>query len=431
MKHNLFSHTLLILSLLAAVLIYWVREFSYYYLGFLALLLGAAFLYRNLFSHRVVVIARILVGSLFIFSGFVKGVDPLGVQYILHDYMNAYNFNFMQWSALPASFFLNLLEFSVGVLLVFNIRMRVTVSIAAIMMVFFTSLTLYDAIANPVPDCGCFGKAIILTNWQTFYKNIVLDVFMIILCFSVVRLRQQYSPKKELIIFSSVVVLFLGFQYYNYKNLPCIDFLDWKVGKVLMPPKTQKVLYYSSYKNNETGEIKEFLSKDIPYSDTAFMAQWTHFENRVDDPNPPSVNITLETIQMYDGEEEREDVFSYWLSNPDFHFAIVAYDLDFTDESAITELKPLIQKCEEAFYSVVVLTASPYEKVEEFKRQHGLENIDFYYSDDTSLKGMIRANPGLMLFKESLLLGKWAPVNFPKFEDIDFENLAKKIESTK
>ena len=119
-------------------------------------------------------ISRILVGIVFVFSGFVKGVDPLGTAYRLEDYFIAFNWTFFIPLALFFSILLCTIEFVTGIMMLLNLKMKISSWVLLLMMVFFTLLTLNDAINNPVPDCGCFGDAIKLTNWQTFYKNLVL-----------------------------------------------------------------------------------------------------------------------------------------------------------------------------------------------------------------------------------------------------------------
>jgi uncharacterized membrane protein YphA (DoxX/SURF4 family) len=168
--------------------------------------------------------SRVFVGLVFIFSGFVKGVDPLGFAYKIDDYFIAYG---MQWAE-PLSTTLSVLlcafEFSLGVLLVLNVKPKLIAWLTLLIMVYFTGLTFYDALYNPVPDCGCFGDAIKLTNWQTFYKNIVLILFALLVFLQRKKFKSPYSQGVGLFLLLLVPLTFIWFSAYNYRNLPMIDF---------------------------------------------------------------------------------------------------------------------------------------------------------------------------------------------------------------
>jgi uncharacterized membrane protein YphA (DoxX/SURF4 family) len=184
--------------------------------------------YRNNFGKPIVVIARTLIGIVFIFSGFVKGVDPLGTQYQIFDYFSAYGMMWANPFAKLIAVCLIAAEMVVGVALILNIRIPFTAWITAAMMAFFTTTTLLDAtiFSDQITDCGCFGKAIKLTNWQTFFKNIVLNIWVVILFFGRYRIRNTFSLLNEFIIAMLTAVLFFGFQFYNLRYLPVIDFID-------------------------------------------------------------------------------------------------------------------------------------------------------------------------------------------------------------
>ena len=128
-------------------------------------------------------ISRLIVGMVFIFSGFVKAVDPLGSAYKFADYFTAFKLGFLEFLALPLGIFLSAFELILGLTLILGYRRKTVFQILMWFMSFFTLLTFILAIFNPVTDCGCFGDALILTNWQTFFKNVVLMVFVSILYF--------------------------------------------------------------------------------------------------------------------------------------------------------------------------------------------------------------------------------------------------------
>ncbi|MEG2665901.1 MAG: hypothetical protein RSA02_02655 [Bacteroidales bacterium] len=423
-SHWMYSYILVFFTILLSGAIFFIKEYSVLFLILLIVNIFFCFLHRKMFEHSVVSIVRTLVGALFIFSGFVKGVDPIGTQYVIYDYLEAYHLPCLLDLSLLFSFLLNLLEFTVGVALLLNVRIKFFAIIAALMMIVFTATTWYDAVANPVPDCGCFGKAVILTNWQTFYKNLVLDAFVLILLFSMGRIRYKFSMRVEIWILLLTIILFLGFQTYNYRYLPCINFLDWKVGNRMLPKNPLPVQNYLTYKNKTTGEIKEYLYTQCPFSDPQWVNEWEFVSRRDVDPNPQKMNVSI--MEKYEEEDAGEDVTRYLFSQKDFHFVIVAYDLSKMDLNGLKKMLSVMQKMEIAGYDYCVLTSSSVKEAEALKEKLGMPDLRFYYSDDTALKGMIRSNPGLLLFKDSVILGAWAWRNLPQAEEINFATLVKK-----
>ena len=210
-------------------------------------------------------IARIIVGITFIFSGFVKGIDPWGSAYKFTDYFNAMGLEWLLWAAFPLGVLLAFAEFAIGVGFLFNVFIRLCSWLALLFMIFFTGLTLWIALDNPVTDCGCFGDALILTNWETFYKNIVL----ILLAFIVFRYRNNMDDigmKKISYVLGIITVFaYIILTFYSYNHLPVFDFRPYKTGvnipeAMAIPenapqPEYENVFYYS---NKKTGEIKKF-----------------------------------------------------------------------------------------------------------------------------------------------------------------------------
>jgi len=214
------------------------------------------------------VIARVFVGLVFIFSSFVKGVDPLGTAFKITDYLTAWQFGGLSFEWLePAAPFLSMLlitlEFLVGVMLLTGSFRRFTAWLLALMMLFFTCTTLYVAISNKVYDCGCFGDAIKLTNWQTFWKNIILDIptiWIVLTC----NLRRKKRTERDTLVATFAIVLMVIFGLFNINNEPCIDFRPWKVGNQMVDmDENLKVKSYLTYRNKTTGETQEFLSEDL------------------------------------------------------------------------------------------------------------------------------------------------------------------------
>ena len=188
------------------------------------------------------VVARVVVGLVFIFSSFVKGVDPMGTSFKITEYLTAWSFFGMSfdWLVPLATFMamaLIVVEFTIGVMLLFGAFRRVSAWALVLMMLFFTFTTLFDAITNEVTDCGCFGDAIKLTNWQTFWKNVALDVPTVWI-FLTRNLRRKQRFERDVLITLFAMVAMVLFGLYNINNEPCIDFRSWKVGNQMIDLET-------------------------------------------------------------------------------------------------------------------------------------------------------------------------------------------------
>ncbi len=358
-------------------------------------------------------ISRWFVGLVFIFSGFVKGIDPLGTAFRIEDYLVAYQLNALIPFSLALSVFLCTVEFSLGLALILNIIPRISRWLLLLMMSFFTLLTFYDAIYEPVPDCGCFGDAIVLTNWQTFYKNIVLMVPTMYLLFEIRRQPRKVRPLYEWPVLCMIFFAFILFSLYNYRNLPVIDLLAWKVGNNMVPERTLPVEYYLTYRNKETGEIKEYLSPNYPFNDAAWVASWEFVSRRVVDPNPaPPINL-----QVFDSSSI--DVTESILRNPEYQFVFVAWKIEDVDSEKLVAMNDFFLKAEAAGHSFVAIANNLQSA--NLKRQELNLDYDFLLADPVELKIMLRSNPGLLLLKNGVVVDKWSYRNFPAFENLSLE----------
>ena len=365
-------------------------------------------------------ISRIIVGLLFMFSGFVKGVDPLGTAYRMTDYLEVMKIHSLVPYALTFSILLCSFEFILGFLLVTNVKLKVVSWLTLLMMTFFTIVTFFDATKNLVKDCGCFGDAVKLTNWQTFYKNIVLMIFTLLIIFGRKKIKPFFKEKTEYIIIIAASILFIWFSVYNYRNLPMLDFRAWKVGNKMMPDNPKPINYYISYKNKKTGEEKEFLSSKIPYQDTTFATNWEYTKTRQDNPNKSLLGAfaILDTANA--------DMTEQFVHNPEFQFLLAVYDVNKADKKSFEKINQFFAKAKAKNISFIILTSSPKEDITKFKKEINDPGYEYYFSDDTSLKTMIRSNPGLVLLKKALVLGQWHWRNIPDFDKLDLQKLEQK-----
>ena len=214
----------ILVALASAVGIYFLPDYHLWFLAVLLLNLLVSLVFSKRYSKSALTICRLLVGALFIFSSFTKGVDPLGTKYKVLDYLSAYGMTWLNGAAMVLAMLMILAEFLVGICLITKIFPRLAVLGATLLMLFFTGTTLFDALYNLVPDCGCFGSAIKMTNWQTFYKNLVIDAVLIPLIMNNKHLENHFGKGLQFVIGLAFAAAFLGFEIYNYRHLPVIDF---------------------------------------------------------------------------------------------------------------------------------------------------------------------------------------------------------------
>jgi len=354
---------------------------------------------------------RILVGLVFVFSGFVKGVDPLGTVYRMNDYFIAFGLPWFTTFSLYLTIFLCALEFTIGVSLLFNLWIRKTAWVLLPMMIFFTVLTFFDAVYNIVPDCGCFGDALKLTNVQTFIKNLVFMALVIPIFTWRRKYRSVLSQTGDFAILAVIITGFCLMSVQCYRHLPMIDFMGWKVGNRINKTESLPVTFYVTYKNKKTGEEKEFISPNYPWNDSTWLSEWIFKSQRVVDPNK-NQGLTLRIEDQYG-----EDFTSTVLDNPEYQFILVAYDLEKTNTEGFNRILPLFKSALKDGYSFICLTNSQYPVIRKFRMDHGTA-FDYYMSDDVVLKTMVRANPGLILIRNGVVLAKWGFRDFPEYDGV-------------
>jgi uncharacterized membrane protein YphA (DoxX/SURF4 family) len=408
--------TIILVAIISAFLIQYFEDFNLAFLLFLLFQLVVIFRYKEIFSPGMRTVSRLILGMVFLYSGFVKGVDPMGTAYRVEDYFIAFGAEWLNFSALFFSFLLNAAELVLGGMLILHVKPKLTATLVLLMMGIFTLVTLNDALNNPVPDCGCFGDALIISNWQTFYKNLVINVLVLIVFLNRKLIKQFYPDKLEWIIGFALIAIFIGFQYLNVANLPMMDFRSWKVGNRLYVENPQPVKYYLTYRNKETGETKEYLSPNYPYDDPDWMAQWEFVSQRVEDPNRiPGMDLAIIDFAG-------EDVTDMFLKNPDYQFLLVAWSLEETNRDSFKELENLYKHADSHGISFIGLTATLPGKIQQFLEMENITfDLPFFNADDITLKTMIRSNPGLILIKDGEIIDKWHHNHLPTWDELDSE----------
>src|SRR3989339_259660 len=361
------------------------------------------------------IISRIFVGIVFIFSGFVKIVDPLGSTYKFIDYFNAFHLGFLEVTALPFAILMSLAEFVIGISLLVGFRMRQAAWAVLVFMVFFTILTFFLALYNPVSDCGCFGDAWILTNWETFYKNLIISSFVAVIFLYRKKYKALLSGRVEWLVVGIFSVLGLWISIYCYNHLPIIDFRPYKVGtniaEGMTVPESEKNnvdVYETTLIYKKNGELKEFPLQNLPDS----TWQWVETKNKLlkEGYHPPIHNFSL-------SNQEGSDVTDIYLEDSNYTFLLVSYKLETADKSRMNDINAIYNWCLANNVNFMCLTGSSFSKVEPYVKETKAQ-YNFYNVDEITLKTMIRSNPGLILTKNSTVLAMWHYNDLPNASEL-------------
>ena len=391
-------------ALASAVGIYFIPAFSWLFLAVLLLNLLASLVFSKKYSPTALTVCRLLVGALFIFSSFTKGVDPLGTKYKMLDYLAVYGMTWLNDFALVLAMLMILAEFIVGICLITKIFPRLAVLGATLLMLFFTTTTLFDALYDLVPDCGCFGTAIKMSNWQTFYKNLVIDAVLIPLVFNNKKLENKISGKTQFVIGCIYALAFLGFEIYNYRHLPVVDFMNWKVGKQLTNETAEESKIYLTYRNKATGETKEYLSPNYPWNDSVWMSQWEFVDQRVEG----GTNFLGFSALDEDGNDVTENILT-----TENLLMFTSHDLTKVTEKEWEKIREITEAAENHGFTVVWTVADEPEYVEQLRSKYDFL-YEVYYADELEIKPIVRSNPGLIWLDNGLVKDKWSAVDFKK-----------------
>lgn len=363
----------------------------------------------------LILLVRLILGAVFVFSGFVKAVDPLGSCYKFTDYFTAMGLPSLSCMSLVLAFILSALEFTTGIMLIFNLKPRWAAWMSLIFMIVFTPLTLWIAISDPVTDCGCFGDCLKISNWQTFWKNIVLLIMALFLVIKRKRMDNPLSDNVELGISGAVFAICILFQTFMLRHLPIIDCRPYKIGtnieeKMQLPPdaKPDVIKYTFIYKNTETGETKEFDENNIPTESI-----WEYVD-RKDEVIEKGVNLIPEIhdFTMMD-RDDTQDFTERVLHIDKPVLIVVMHKLEKSNEDGCQQLQALEKYAEKNNFIILALTSSNWDVVDDFKAKYSVE-FPFFHTDDITLKTIVRANPGIVKLEKGTITGKW------NFRDFDF-----------
>ena len=316
--------------------------------------------------------ARLVLAITFILSGFVKAVDPLGTLYKINDYLVAMHMGGLlsDWLALGASVLQSAVEFCLGIFLLFAIQWRLTSRLILLIMMVMTPLTLWLAIANPISDCGCFGDALVLTNWQTFWKNVALLVCAVVVAWWPKEMFRFISESNQWIVINYSALFILAVSVWSLYYLPIFDFRPYHIGTDLR----------QQWQRTMEGE-------DLPYAD--FFIDNT-----------------------YEGVDITEQV----LADTSYVFLLVSPFLEQADDSRLDLINELYEYAHEHSYAFYCLTSSTHQNIGRWREMTGAE-YPFCTTDGITLKTVIRSNPGVVLLKNGTIIRKWSHNNLPEFNE--------------
>ncbi|MFC6997015.1 BT_3928 family protein [Rufibacter roseus] len=358
-------------------------------------------------------IAWLVVGGLFIFSGLIKLNDPVGTAIKLEEYFEVFSADFslvfqaFKPYALYLSIFLSSLEVVLGVALLVRWRVRLVLWLLFFLTLFFTFLTFYSAYYNKVTDCGCFGDFIKLTPWQSFSKDVVLLVLILVLLFTQRFLApfRKISSKTGGVVVALAVLLSVAIGVYAYQHLPYFDFRVYKVGNNI--PKLMKASAPMRYQYIMEKDGKEYTFDQFP-TDKSYKFKEMVAQNPEDGPKISDFNVWND---MGDFTQEM------FLGN---RLLIVVHNVSKTEPEIYPEINNLLaglEKSQSPKVVPVVLTSSSSQEFDVFRHEVNLA-APYFFADATVLKTMIRSNPGVLLLQNGVVVGKWHYNDLPTVEEV-------------
>ena len=366
-------------------------------------------------KNNILLIARIIFGLVFLFSGFVKAVDPLGTAYKISDYLEAFSLTSLDFLAFPASLLLIATEFTIGFNILFNIHLKASTWAASLFMLVMTPVTLYLAISNPISDCGCFGDAIVMTNWQTFYKNVVLCIVLAIIALLQNQTRPWLSNFGASIVTLIPILISFGISIYCYNLLPIIDFRPYKIGNNIIegmqiPEDAPLDKYETTFFYEKDGVEQAFTLDNYPAEDST----WTFVrqESKLIEQGfvPPIHDFSIIT--------EDGDITDLVLEDAGYTLLVISHKVEKASTKNIKCVKSTIANAKKAGAKVIWLTSSYTDDIDNFKSEYEI-NDTFGATDDITLKTIVRSNPGLVLIKDATVIEKWHHNSLPTKDELN------------
>lgn len=359
----------------------------------------------------IVNLCRIIVAVTFIFSGFVKAIDPIGTQYKLQDYLGSIGMAGIlpNWTLLAVAVFLAAIEFCIGIFLLFAIQRRLISKLTVAFMAFMTMVTVWIVVADPVKDCGCFGDALHLTNTETLIKNIVLLVCSLTIMYRPLAMFRFVSKSNQWIFTNYTIVFILVSSGLSLYYLPIFDFRPYHIG-VNIPrgmeiPKGAKLPQFkTTFIMEKNGQRKEFTLENYPDASWKFIDSKTVQTSEGYIPPIHDFSITDNKTGL--------DLTNSILSHKGYTFLLIAPHLETADDSNFGDIDRLYEYAQSYDIPFYCLTASTTKAIKRWVDLTGAE-YPFCITDEAVLKTIIRSNPGLLLLKDGTIINKWSHNNLP------------------
>ncbi len=370
---------------------------------------------RQVLQSVAVNVGRIVLALTFIFSGFVKAVDPLGTQYKIKDYLAALDLAQLvpDFVTLSASVLLSAFEFSVGIFLLFAIRRRLMSRLAVIFMALMTVLTFWLAIANPIKDCGCFGDAVHLTNVQTLLKNLVLLGLSVVVAWRPLCMVRFISRTNQWIVINYTILFILILSGWCLYKLPLFDFRPYHVGvnipqAMTVPADAEQPEFSTTFILEKNGEQKEFTIDNYPDSTWKFVDSRT--VQTKEGYVPPIHDFAI-------SDSEGNDLTDSLMRHRGYSFMLVSPYLENADDGTFGDIDRIAEYAANNGYPFYCLTASGQSGIDQWRNLTGAE-YPFYIADETTLRTVIRSNPGLLLLHDGTIIRKWSHNDLPSADEL-------------
>lgn len=359
--------------------------------------------------------ARFILGFTFVLSGFVKAIDPLGTQYKLTDYLAALSLNDIlpEWALLVASVTLSTLEFALGAFILTAIQRRLVSKIAVAFMTVMTVITIWIVIADPVQDCGCFGDAVVLSNAMTLQKNIVLLLCAAIIAYRPMLIKRMLPKGVQWMFIHVTVIALIVLSAWCLYDLPILDFRPYHVGADIakgmeIPEDAEQSEYEMTFILEKDGKRQEFTLENYPDSTWTFIDSKTKVIKQ--GYQPPIHDFSIINA---DGN----DITDVVLADKGYTFLLVSPSLAKADDSNFGDIDQLYEYAQDHGYGFYCITASSDEEIKHWIDITGAE-YEFCETDGTTLKTIIRSNPGILLLKKGVIVGKWSHNRIPTAEQL-------------
>ena len=349
-------------------------------------------------------------------SGLVKAIDPLGTQYKIQDYLAAIppSLSLPDMLTLLMSVSLSMVEFTLGAFMLTAISRRLTARLTLLFMVVMTAVTVWIYIADPVKDCGCFGDALILTNLETLLKNIVLLALAALVAWRPTHIGRLMSRSNQMLLGQMLMLTPVALSFWCLYDLPLIDFRPYHIGADIkagmeIPEGAEQPVFDTTFIMEKDGERREFTLDNYPDS------TWTFVDSKtvtVKEGYVPPIHDF--SITAADGE----DITDMVLGREGYTFLLISPDLDKADDQNFGDIDQIYEFCQDNSIPFYCLTASTEKSQQHWQNITGAE-YPFCMTDATTLKTMIRSNPGLMLLEKGVVRGKWSHNRLPETTELE------------